>query len=346
MLEGHVSGIYRLAATEEACTDIATKIEQLEAKLPAMGKGLIQWFQGVFREPNQLPPTFKINHRTYLQPGSASINVRPYRYPYFQKEVLEGLVKEMLECGFIWPSRSPYSSSVLLVKKKNGTWRFCVDYRVLNGITIHDRFPIPTINELFDELGGALVFSKLNLHVGYHQIRMDPRDVHKTAFRTHDGHYKFVVMPFGPSNAPSTFQATMNQIFRPFFWQFVIVFFDNILVYSRSSEEHVTHLQLVLTCLAENHYFAKGSKCHFFQSTIEYLGHFVTREGVMADPSKIEAMVEWPQPRNLKQLRRFLGLTGYYRRFVAFYATIAAPLTELLKRDNFQWTEDDSKAFE
>ena len=175
---------------------------------------------------------------------------------------------------------------------------------------------------------------------------MDNRDIHKTAFRTHDGHYEFVVMPFGLSNAPSTFQATMNQLFRPFLRRFVTVFFDDILIYSHSEEEHFHHLTLVLQVLRDNRFYAKASKCQFFQRTIEYLGHLVSANGVQADPAKIRSMVDWPTPRTVKQLRGFLGLTGYYRRFVAQYATITAPLTDLLKRDKFDWTTAATTAFD
>ncbi|KAL0435373.1 UNVERIFIED_CONTAM: Transposon Ty3-G Gag-Pol polyprotein [Sesamum radiatum] len=182
---------------------------------------LLRQFSVVFATPPSLPPPRPHDHSIHLLPNSSSIKFRPYRYPHCQKEAMATLINGMLRDGLILPSTSPYSSPVILVKKKDGTWRFCTDYHTLNSITVRDRFPIPTIDKLLDELRGTCYYSKIDLHLGYHQIRLSPGDIHKTAFRTMDGHYEFLVMPFGPTNAPSTFQAAMNNLLRPFLRRFL-----------------------------------------------------------------------------------------------------------------------------
>ena len=307
---------------------------------------LLQKFKPLFQPPSTLPPPRNTNHTIHLLPNSQPVNVRPYRYPYFQKQEIEKQVAEMLYHGIIRPSTSPFSSPVLLVKKKDGSWRFCVDYRALNAITVKDRFPIPTIDELLDELGGATWFSKLDLLQGYHQILMNESDISKTAFRTHQGHYEFKVMPFGLCNAPSSFQATMNKLFMPYLRKFIIVFFDDILIYSTNLSDHLIHLEKTFHALQEGQFFLKQSKCLFAERQVEYLGHMVSEKGVEPVQAKVEAIQQWPIPKTLKALRGFLGLTGFYRRFIQGYASIAAPLTHLLKKDSFGWNDDAQLAFD
>lgn len=242
----------------------------------------------------------------------------------------------MLSSGLIRPSQCPFSSRVLLVWKHDGSWRFCVYYKALIQKTIEDKFPIPVINELLDELHGASVF----VRSGYHYACVHPNDDEKIAFRIHDRHYELLVMPFGITNAPTIFQGLMNDIFRPYLSKFVLIFFNDILVYSSSKEVHLTHLLLTLEILRRHKLSAKKSNCCFGKSRIEYLGHLIFEQGVEADSCKIVVMLTWPLLETLKALKWFLGLTSYYRRFVRNYGLIAAPLTFMLKKNAFQWIEE------
>jgi hypothetical protein len=222
----------------------------------------------------------------------------------------------------------------------------CPNFRALNKLTIKDKFPIPVIDDLLDELNGAQYFTKLDLHSEYHQIRIKEKYIPKMTFHTHEGHYEFLVMPFGLCNAPSTFQSVMNHVFRPFLHHFVLVFFDDILIYSKMWLAHLTHVDQVLHILSKHKLFLKQSKCTFGISEVEYLGHIVGKDGVRVDPKKIEAMQNWPRLKTLKILRGLLGLTRYYRKFVQNYGKIVAPLTTLLKKNALSWTPTTDQSFQ
>jgi hypothetical protein len=305
-------------------------------------------FRDVFPEelPAGLPPKREVDHRIELVPGSSPPSRPTIRLSAPEMDELKKQLAELVKSGFIQPSKSPFGAPILFVKKKDGTMRMCVDYRALNNITIKNAYPLPRIEELFDRLQGARFFSKIDLRSGYHQIRIDPQDVPKTAFRTRYGHFEFLVLPFGLTNAPGTFMHLMHQTFREFLDDFVLVFLDDILIFSRTLEEHQRHVEKVLTKLRESKLYAKESKCDFFKEEVEFLGHHVGRNGVRMMEDKVKAIVDWPTPSKVADVRAFLGTAGYYRKFIRGFSAIAMPLSDLTKEETkFEWAAPQEAAF-
>lgn len=294
-----------------------------------------------------IPPERDVEFGIDVIPGTAPISKAPFRMAPSEMQELKTQLQELVEKGFIRPSVSPWGAPVLFVKKKDGSMRLCIDYRELNKVTIKNKYPLPRIEDLFDQLKGAGVFSKIDLRSGYHQIPVKKDDIQKTAFRTRYGHYEFVVMPFGLTNAPAVFMDQMNRSFHELLDVCVVVFIDDILVFSKDEEEHAKHLERVLDILRKQKWYAKFSKCEFWLTEVAFLGHVINKEGVKVDPAKIKAILEWASPSSVAEVRSFLGLAGYYRRFVHNFSIIARPLTNLMKKDcKFRWSEDCEKAFQ
>jgi len=298
--------------------------------------------------PNDLPgmpPDRDIEFVIELQPGTAPISKRPYRMPPKELAELKIQLQELLDKGYIRPSASPWGCPALFVKKKDDSLRLCVDYRPLNAVTIKNKYPLPRIDVLFDQLAGAKIFSKIDLRSGYHQIKIRPCDIPKTAFSTRYGLYEYLVMSFGLTNALAYFMYLMNSVFMPELDKLVVVFIDDILIYSKNEAEHEQHLRIVLQRLRDHKLYAKFSKCEFWLDTVKFLGHTISSEGISVDPSKVQE-VDWKPPTSVHQIRSFLGLAGYYRRFIPDFSRIAKPMTELLKKDvKFKWDAKCDEGF-
>jgi len=286
---------------------------------------VVKEFPDVF--PDEIPGMrpLRVEFCIELTLGATPISKALYRMAPAELKELKTQLEELLEKGYIQPSISPWGAPTLFVKKKDGTLKLCIDYRELNKITVKNRYPLPRIDDLFDQLRGAGTFSKIDLRSGYHQLRIKDEDIPKTAFRTQYGRYEFVAMPFGLTNALAAFMDLMNRVFKPHLDQFVVVLVDDILIYLRTPEDHTRHLRTALEVLRKNELYAKLTKCEFWSRKVAFLGHVISNEGVSVDPQKIEAVSNWPRPKNPTEVRSFLGLAGYYRRFVQNFSKIATP---------------------
>ncbi|GKD53283.1 putative reverse transcriptase domain-containing protein [Tanacetum coccineum] len=262
-------------------------------------------------------------------------------------EVTAAKLQELSDKGFIRPSSSPWGALVLFVKKKDGSFRMCIDYRELNKLTVKNRYPLSRIDDLFDQLQGSSIYSKIDLRSGYHQLRVREQDIPKTAFRTRYGHYEFQVMPFGLTNAPAVFMDLMNRVCKPYLDKFVIVFIDDILIYSKDEKEHEEHLKVILELLKKEKLYAKFSKCEFWIPKVQFLGHVIDSRGIHVDPAKIESIKDWASPKTPTEIRQFLGLAGYYRRFIEGFSKIAKSMTNLTHKGiKFYWGEKEENAFQ
>uniref|UniRef100_A0A2N9HBD3 RNA-directed DNA polymerase n=3 Tax=Fagus sylvatica TaxID=28930 RepID=A0A2N9HBD3_FAGSY len=329
---------------KEACFNT----NELDESLPSVVISLLQEYEDVFPNdvPSGLPPIRGIEHQIDFVPGATIPNRPAYRSNPEETKELQRQVEELLAKGHVRESMSPCAVPVLLVPKKDGTWRMCVDCRAINNITVKYRHPIPRLDDMLDELHGSCIFTKIDLKSGYHQIRMKEGDEWKTAFKTKYGLYEWLVMPFGLTNAPSTFMRLMNHALRAFLGRFVVVYFDDILVYSKSLDEHIDHLHCVLTVLRKEKLYANLKKCSFCLDKVVFLGFVVGAKGITVDEEKVKAIKEWPTPKSITEVRSFHGLASFYRRFVKDFSTLAAPLTEIVKKSvGFKWGSEQDRAF-
>ena len=341
------SKFYLMYITPTSQSESHAKTDDAAVTVPGQhrAKCVLEQFSSVFKPiPPGIPYKGGIGHT--IQTGDhPPVSRAMYRMSPKEKLCAEQMVAELLEKGWIQPSSSPYSSPILFVSKKDGGLRMCVDYRALNGQTVKDRYPLPRIDDLLDKLLGASVFSSLDMASGYHQIKIAPEDVEKTAFITHKGLYEYLVLPFGLCNAPAAFQREMNRLFGHL--PFVIVYMDDILIFSKSEEEHEVHLTKILQILQTQQLYAKLSKCSFFQTEAKFLGHVVSAQGIHVDPVKISAIQNWEEPKTATQLRSFLGLCNFFKKFVPNFSSLAAPLTDLTSRDtDFYFDETTRTAFQ
>ena len=300
----------------------------------------------VWPQSGQLGTTHLVEHPIDVQ-GAHPVRQRPYRVPETKRQQIAKEIQKMLLSNVIQPSCSPWSSPVLLLEKPNGEFRFCVDYRRLNAETKKDAYPLPRIDETLDALGNAAWFTTLDLQSGFWQIPVQKSDIEKTAFATHHGHWEFRVMPFGLANAPATFQRLMDLVLSGLHWTHCLVYLDDVVVFAATEEEHMRRLDLVLGRIARAGLTLKPAKCQWMKNSVKFLGHIISSEGVSVDPAKVKSVSSFPLPKNSTDVRSFLGLTSYYRRFISEFASRSKPLADLTKKKcKFVWTKEAQESFE
>jgi hypothetical protein len=284
-------------------------------------------------------PECKVEFAIDFEPSTAPISKRAYRVFGPELVELKKQIDELLEKGYIRPSTSPWAAPVMFVEKKDGTKRIWIDYRALNEVTIKNKYPLPRIEDLFDQLRGAGVFSKIDLRSGYHQLRIRPSDIPKTSFITKYGLYEYTVMSFGLTNAPAFFMYLMNSVFMDYIDKFIVVFIGDIFIYSQNEEEHKEHLKMVLQRLREHQLYAKLSKCEFWINEVLFLGHIINRDELAVDSKKVADILDSKAPRDVRGIKSFIVMVGYYRRFIEGFAKIARPIIALLaKKVELKWT--------
>ncbi|GBG68154.1 hypothetical protein CBR_g2705 [Chara braunii] len=319
---------------------------EIQAKIPSEVCNLLNRFPEVLLEPHGVPMR-PVRHKIELIEGSTPPKGCVYRMGSRDLEELRRQIDDMIGKGWIKPSESEFGAPVLFVPKKGGKLRMCIDYRGLNRITRKNAYPLPRIDELLDVASGCKVFSKIDLKSGYHQIEVDPADQHTTAFKTRDGLYEFTAMPFGLTNAPATFQSLMDKVFHNQINRFVVVYLDDILIFSKSMEEHVRHLDEVLQILKDAQLHLNLEKSEFGRDSVIYLGHRLSAAGLEPEATKVEVIRNWPQRANVRELRSFLGLAPYYPKFVPKFFIIARPLSKLTSKNvSYTWDGECTTAFQ
>ncbi|XP_020698415.2 uncharacterized protein LOC110111061 [Dendrobium catenatum] len=348
-----VSGNTLLNAWKESSLIMALIVKEQSATmvpstLPEEVKNLLQQFSDLCPDklPSELPPLRTIQHQIDLSPGATLPNLPHYKMSPAEHKALQQIVDELLDKNLIQHSLSPCAVPALLVPKKDGSWRMCMDSRAINKITVKFRFPMPRMEEMLERLASSQVFSKLDLRIGYHQIRIRPDDEWKTAFKTREGLYEWRVMPFGLCNAPTTFMRVMNEVLKPFLNKCCVAYFDDILVFSSDFKTHLRHLEHIFEALRQNKLYLNVTKCEFATQEVSFLGFKISAKGVSVDPRKVESIREWPNPKSFSDIRSFHGLANFYRRFIRGFSIILAPLTDVLKQKCFCWGEEQQRSFD